>query len=305
MENFDMSQFVTESELEQAEKANEELENAVLASYDRFLYSEDVNTIAEIAKNIFGVAQSKNPDNVFFETNDNCIKWSIQQLSADMAQFLTVEGLLTHRMKAGLLTNVFSDENNKPFEVLPPNAPILKGTAYLGKLKDMKMVNHIIDNVVKVANIPTDKESGNVAIFEEPLSPATPQMTGFCIALFNLDDQQMSNLKRASKVKKASDKMSKFVGNASTAGYATAKMALDGVVTPGMELAGKMGGLVIGTGMTATAKTAMTAVDEITGAIARADLPHCQQVKSIKSNVATIAMQYGKGNKNDSFSFEF
>lgn len=303
--DFDMSQFVTEDELEKAEKANEEEENKVLVTYDRFLYSEDTNTIAEIAKNIFGLAQAVNPDNVFFETNDNCIKWSIQQLSADMTQFILVEGLLTHRMKAGLLQNVFADENNKPFEVLPSNASVLKGTAYLGKLKNEKQVNHIIENVIKVANIPTEGENSQLMIVQEPLNANTPQMLGYCIALFNLDGQQMSNLKRASKVKKASDKMSKFVSNASTAGYATTKMALDGIIAPGMDLAAKVGGLVIGSGVTATAKSGMTLAGEITGALVQADLPHCEQLNTIKSNCAKLAVQYGRQNKNDSFTFEF
>lgn len=303
--DFDMSQFVTEDELEKAEKANEEEENKVLVTYDRFLYSEDTNTIAEIAKNIFGLAQAVNPDNVFFETNDNCIKWSIQQLSADMTQFILVEGLLTHRMKAGLLQNVFADENNKSFEVLPSNASVLKGTAYLGKLKNEKQVNHIIENVIRVANIPTEGKNSQLMIVQEPLNANTPQMLGYCIALFNLDGQQMSNLKRASKVKKASDKMSKFVSNASTAGYATTKMALDGIVAPGMDLAAKVGGLVIGSGVTATAKSGMTLAGEITGALVQADLPHCEQLNTIKSNCAKLAVQYGRQNKNDSFTFEF
>ena len=49
----------------------------------------------------------------------------------------------------------------------------------------------------------------------------------------------------------------------------------------------------------------MTFVGELTGALVQADLPHCEQLNVIKSNCAKLAMQYGKGNKNDSFSFEF
>ena len=305
MENFDMSQFVTEEEMEQAEKENERLENEMLAQYDRMIFCEDPARINELVKNVFGVAQSMDTNNMFYESNDNYIKWSLQALSANPSQFLIVEGLLSHRMKAGLLTGMFEDENEKPFAVLPSNAPVLKGSAYLGKIKDMKQVNAIIDNVVKVAGIPTDENSKNIAIFEEPLNPALPQMTGFCIALINLDEQQMSNLKKASKVKKVSDKMTKMVDNFNTSGYGIAKMGLEGVVTPGVQMATKLGGLAVGTGITATAKGAMTFADEVTGAIARADLPHCKEVSSIKSNCAKIAMQFNRGQKDDSFSFSF
>ena len=294
--------FVSGDELEQAEQANEE---QVLEQYDRFLYCEDPNTIAELATNVFGFAQSVDPNNAFFETSDNYIKWSLKAMSNNMKQFVLVEGLLSHRMKAGLLANVFADENNATFKVMLSNADVLKGTAFLGKLKDMKQVNHIIESVIKVANIPTEGPNAQMTVVQEPINPNMPNMLGYCIVLFNLEPQQMSNLKRASKVKKASDKMSKFVSNASTAGYATTKAALDGIVTPSMDLATKMGGLVIGSVATGAAKSGMTFVGELTGALVQADLPHCEQLNVIKSNCAKLAMQYGRGNKNDSFSFEF
>ena len=294
--------FVSGDELEQAEQANEE---QVLEQYDRFLYSEDPNTIAELATNVFGFAQSVDPNNAFFETSDNYIKWSLKAMSNNMKQFVLVEGLLSHRMKAGLLANVYEDENNATFKVMLSNADVLKGTAFLGKLKDMKQVNHITENVIKVANIPVEGPNSQITVVQEPINPNMPNMLGYCIVLFNLEPQQMSNLKRASKVKKASDKMSKFVSNASTAGYATTKAALDGIVTPSMDLATKMGGLVIGSVATGAAKSGMTFVGELTGALVQADLPHCEQLNTIKSNCAKLALQYGKGNKNDSFSFEF
>ena len=294
--------FVSGDDLEQAEQANEE---QVLEQYDRFLYCEDPNTIAELATNVFGFAQSVDPNNAFFETSDNYIKWSLKAMSNNMKQFVLVEGLLSHRMKAGLLANVYEDENNATFKVMLSNADVLKGTAFLGKLKDMKQVNHIIENVIKVANIPVEGPNSQITVVQEPINPNMPNMLGYCIVLFNLEPQQMSNLKRASKVKKASDKMSKFVSNASTAGYATTKAALDGIVTPGMDLATKMGGLVIGSVATGAAKSGMTFVGELTGALVQADLPHCEQLNTIKSNCAKLAMQYGKGNRNDSFSFEF
>ena len=303
MESFDMSQFVTEEELEQAEKANEEQE--ILNAYDRFMYCENPAVIAELVLNVFEFAQSVQPDNIFYEASDNYIKWSLQSLSANMSQFVLVEGMLSHRMKAGLLQGVFENEHEKPFTVMPSNADVLKGTAFLGKIKDEKAVNNIVENVIKVAGIPVEGPNAQMTLVREPLNPAMPQMTGFCIILSKLEPQQMSNLKKASKVKKASDKVSKFVNNMSTSGYAITKGALDGIVAPSMEVATKMGGLVVGTLGTSAAKSSMTFVGEVTGALVAADLPHCEQLNVIKSNCAKLALQYGRGNKNDSFSFEF
>ena len=294
--------FVSGDELEQAEQANEE---QVLEQYDRFLYCEDPNTIAELATNVFGFAQSIDPNNAFFETSDNYIKWSLKAMSNNMRQFVLVEGLLSHRMKAGLLANVYEDENNATFKVMPNNSDILKGTAFLGKLKDMKQVNHIIENVIKVANIPVEGPNSQITVVQEPINPNMPNMLGYCIVLFGLEPQQMSNLKRASKVKKASDKMSKFVSNASTSGYAITKGVMTGIVDPSMQLATKMGGMVLGNLATSTAKSGMTFIGEMSEALVQADLPHCEELQKIKSNCSKLAVQYGRQNKNDSFSFEF
>ena len=294
--------FVSGDELEQAEQANEE---QVLEQYDRFLYCEDPNTIAELATNVFGFAQSVDPNNAFFETSDNYIKWSLKAMSNNMRQFVLVEGLLSHRMKAGLLANVYEDENNATFKVMLSNADVLKGTAFLGKLKDMKQVNHIIENVIKVANIPVEGPNSQITVVQEPINPNMPNMLGYCIVLFGLEPQQMSNLKRASKVKKASDKMSKFVSNASTSGYAITKGVMTGIVDPSMQLATKMGGMVLGNLATSTAKSGMTFIGEMSEALVQADLPHCEELQKIKSNCSKLAVQYGRQNKNDSFSFEF
>ena len=294
--------FVSGDELEQAEQANEE---QVLEQYDRFLYSEDPNTIAELATNIFGFAQSIDPNNAFFETSDNFIKWSLKAMSNNMTQFVLVEGLLSHRMKAGLLANVYEDENNATFKVMPNNSDILKGTAFLGKLKDMKQVNHIIENVIKVANIPVEGPNSQITVVQEPINPNMPNMLGYCIVLFNLEPQQMSNLKRASKVKKASDRVNKFVSNASTSGYAITKGVMTGIVDPSMQLATKMGGMVLGNLATSTAKSGMTFIGEMSEALVQADLPHCEELQKIKSNCSKLAVQYGRQNKKNSFSFEF
>ena len=301
MENL----FVDGDKLQDAETDIEEKANEILMTYNRFLYSENPDTIAELIMNVFELAQSIDPQNIFYEATEDRIKWSTQALSANMSQFVLVEGLLTHRFKAGLLANVFENEMGATVKVLPANSDILKGTAYLGGLKDMKQVNHIVENVIQVAGIPTEGPNSQMTVVNEPLNPAMPQMTGFCIVLFGLEPQQMSNLKKASKVKKASDKVSKFVNNMSTSGYAITKGALDGIVAPSMDLATKMGGLVIGSVATGAAKSGMTFVGELTGALVQADLPHCEQLNVIKSNCAKLALQYGRGNKNDSFSFEF
>lgn len=306
METFDMSQFVTEEEMkQQEEQAQQQAENEMLAQYDRSIYSQDPSRIAEMVKNIFMAAQNLDPENMFFEADENYIKWSLQALSANPAQFIIVEGLLSHRMKAGLLEGMFADENMAPFKVLPNGTPILKNTAFLGKVRDMKQVEDIKENVIRMAGIPIDETSENVAIFAEPLNPMIPNLEGYCIALINLSDQQMNNLRKASKVKKVTDKVQKVSDNFNTSTYGVMKMGLEGVATPAIQMAGKSAGLVVGALGVASFKGTAGAIAEITDQIAKADVRNCREVKEIKHNVTKIMQQFGKGSKNDSFSFEF
>ena len=300
-----MNQFMSGEELEQAEMEQQAKENEMLSQYDRSLYCEDPARIAEMVKNIFMTAQNMDPENMFFEADENYIKWSLQSLSANPAMFIVVEGLLSHRMKAGLLVEVYENENMAPFKVLPSGTPILKNTAFLGKIRDMKQVEDIKENVIRMAGIPIDDESENVAVFAEPLNPMIPNMEGLCIALINLTDQQMNNLRKASKVKKVTDRVQKISDNFNTSTYGVMKMGLEGVATPAICMAGKSAGLVAGTLGVATFKGTAGAIAEITDQIAKADVRNCREVKEIKHNVSKIMQQFGRGNKGDSFSFEF
>ena len=305
METFDMSQFVSEEEMRAQEEMEQQQANEALKEYDRVLYCADPARIIELVQNVFMPAYNLDTTNDFFESNDNYIKWSLQALSVNPSQFIIVEGLLSHRMRSGLLADMYANETMEAFKVLPNNVPILKNTAFLGKIKDMPAVENIKENVIRVAGIPVDESTENVAIVQEPLNPALPQLTGYCIALINLTDIQMSNLRKASKTKKVSDKMQKVAENFNTSTYAIAKMGLEGVATPAIQMVGKSAGLVAGTMGVATFKASASAVAEITGAVARADLRNCREVNEIKHNVSKIVQQFGGQSKDDSFSFNF
>lgn len=304
MENLNLDMFKTAEEIEQEEQ--EQATQEVMNQYDRVIFCESPGRIAELVQNVFAPAAAIDESNNFFEANDNYIKWSLGALSQNPSQFLVVEGLLSHRSKAGLLLDMYADEIGSEFRVLPGNNPILRNTAFLGGIPNEKVLADVQENVIRVAGIPVDEQSENLAVFQEPLNPALPNMVGYVIALINLTDIQMSNLKKASKLKKVANKTQKMVNNLNTTGYALAKTALEGVVTPAMQAGGRLGGLAVGTMGTATFKATATAVSEITGAIARADIRNCQEIKDIKQNCATIAMQFGRNKqKDDSFSFNF
>lgn len=303
--DLNMDQFMTEEEMAEQEAKEQQMENEMLAVYDRSIYCADSNRIAELAKNVFGIAQAIDPSNAFYEFNDNYIKWSLQALSNNPAQFILVEGLMSHRMKAGLLTDMYTSEAQDAVRVLQSNNPMLQSTAFLGKIKTPQMVETIKEDVIRLAGIPIDDNSENMIVVPEPLNPMIPNLEGYCICLINLDPQQMNNLKKASKVKKVSDRMAKAVDNFNTTTYGLGKMAVEGIVQPGAQVVGKAAGLAIGGVGVATFKGAANAVAEITDQIAKADIRNCREVQEIKHNVGRIMTQFGKGSKTDSFSFEF
>ena len=306
MENFDMSQFKTQEEIEAEEREAAALENEMLKQYDRSIWCEDSARIAELVQNVFTQAQKLNPSNIFFEATDNEIKWSLALLSADPSQFTIVEGLLSHRSKAHLLDGMFADEAEGVFRVLPSNTAVLKNTAFLGGIKDEKTVNNIKENVLKVAGIDITPANQSLAVFKEPINASLPNMSGYVIALINLDATQMTNLKRASKVKKVSDRVNKVVTNASTATYGIAKSAIDGIVVPGAQVAGQFGGLVVGGAVESVAKAGVKFASEMTNTGLRlAEIKDSKEISNIKYNAAQIAMKLGRDSKDDSFSFSF
>lgn len=305
MNNFDMSNFVTEEEMKEQEAQQQEQE--VLKNFDRQIFSPDSTRIIEIVKNIFEPAQAMDPTNDFWEATDNCIKWDINQLATNPSQFVVVEGLLSHRLQAGLLTDMFTDESGVPFKALPGNSPALKSTAFLGGIKDEKTLDVIKENVVKVAGISILPDSENIAIFHEPISANLPGMLGYCIALINLDPTQLMNLKRASKVKKVSDKANKVFNNASTSTYCIAKNAVDGIAVPAVEVGAKFAGLAAGGIAVGAAKGAAQFASEMSDAALKiVEIKESDQIKNIKNNCAQIAAKFGKNSaKDDSFSFNF
>ena len=162
MMDLNLNDFVSQEEMEAQEAEQERLQNEALSQYDRILYCADEARIIELVNNVFAPAQNFDPANMFYEASGNYIKWSLQALSQNPAQFIVVEGLLSHRMKAGLLVDVFENENMAGFKVLPSGTPVLKNTAFLGKVRDLKQVEDIKENVIRMAGIPIDNESENV-----------------------------------------------------------------------------------------------------------------------------------------------
>ena len=155
-------------------------------AYDRCLYCADTNRITELVKNVFVPVirvDSNNEEIVFYESNDNYIKWDTKAM--DLQQLQIIEGLLAHRKQVGLLADMYTDEMEKPLMTVNTNAPLLQGCVYLGGLKDEKQVNMILDKVVRVANIPVE-DNDKILIFKEAMSANMPQAETFVLLLTDL-----------------------------------------------------------------------------------------------------------------------
>lgn len=301
MLNLNMDDFKTEEEIAMEEA--EQMQQEMTREYNRTLYCENRDRILEVVQNVFQPAMS-NGNEIAFEYNDNWIKWDINSL--DVTQLVVIEGLLAHRMQVGLLAGMFADENGSPLKVLPTNAPFLKGTAFMGGIKDDKQFTDILYKVVKVANIPVENND-KIAKFVEPVSPEMPQNVNYVMALIGLTDTEMKSLRTASKVKKTADKVNKMSAQLNTVGYAMTKTVVDDIATPAVETVAKLGGAVLGGTVNAGFKGMSTAGNEILGTIVQADLKNYQPYQEMKSNAKKLAAQiFNSGeDKSDSYSFNF
>ena len=274
-------------------------------AYDRCLYCADTNRITELVKNVFVPVirvDSNNEEIVFYESNDNYIKWDTKAM--DLQQLQIIEGLLAHRKQVGLLADMYTDEMEKPLMTVNTNAPLLQGCVYLGGLKDEKQVNMILDKVVRVANIPVE-DNDKILIFKEAMSANMPQAETFVLLLTDLTPEEMINLKRSSKVKKTADKVNKVTNQINTVGFALTKTVVDDIGVKAMESTAKIGGAIIGGAVVGTFKGATTGVNEVLHSITQADLGNYAPYQEMKSNAKQLWKSFSKSGNNDSYSFNF
>ena len=302
MLNLNMDDFKTEEEI--AAQEAEEMQAEFTREYNRTIYCENRDRIIEMVEDIFQVAEQVSENEMAYEYNDNCIKWDIN--SFDMSQLIIVEGLLAHRMQVGLLNGMSADETGAPVKTLPTNAPFLKGTAFMGNIRDDKQFTDILYKVVKVANIPVE-DNDKIGKFVEPVDPNMPQNKCYVMALMGLNDTEMKSLRTASKVKKTADKVNKVTAQLNTVGYAMTKTVVDDIATPAVETVAKLGGAVAGGAINAGFKGASTAINEVLGTVVNADLKNYQPYQEMKSNAKKLAAQMfgGGADKSDSYSFNF
>lgn len=300
--NLDVNDLVTEEEM----KATEE-QPVVTAGkkYNRQLFCAQPDRIQELVTNVFVPAIKKDAngeDIMFYESSEDTIKWSTDEL--DATQLIIVEGLLSHRMQAGLLKDMYETMNQAPLKVFPGDAAFLQGTVFLGGIKDEKQYNQILQNVVRIANIPIENND-KIACFSETVNPAMPQSQGLVMALIGLDVTEMANLKRAAKTRKTADKVKKFTQQANTVGFGLTKAVMDDIANPLLETAGKIGGAVVSGTVTGTFKGATTFANEVVTGVVHADLGNYEPYKELKSNSKKLFASLGANKTTDSYSFSF
>lgn len=302
MLNLNMDDFKTEEEI--AAQEAEQMQQEMTREYNRSIFCENRDRILELVEDVFMPASQLSDKEMAYEYNDNCIKWDIN--SFDIIQLIVVEGLLAHRMQVGLLAGMSADENGTPVKTLPTSAPFLKGTAFMGNIRDDKQYTEILYKVVKVANIPVENND-KIGKFVEPIDPNMPQNKCYVMALMNLNDTEMKSLRTASKVKKTADKVNKATAQLNTVGYALTKTVVDDIATKAVETGAKLGGAVLGGTVNAGFKGLSTAANEVLGTVVNADLKNYQPYQEMKSNAKKLAAQMfgGSADKSDSYSFNF
>ena len=250
----------------------------------------DINTIAEIAQNIFVplVVEGEEP---FFETIENedfaLLKYELDNMDNRTARI--VEALLYNRAQDGLLDNVFSDQElSHKFEVLPEDSDILRGSFEI-----------TVDTEAKAKEIIRDIfDTANVRDIHVSLKPVAIGMTNFCkysILAVGLSPEQTNMLNRATSTKALGIKAKKVMNTASTVGYTSAKIIANDIVTPAAEVGAKFGGLVASTTVNAGYKAAATFADEFMSNCNKESFMNYEPAQRVAKNLKALFKKDGRG----------
>lgn len=250
----------------------------------------EIDTIAEIAENIFAPLQEGYEEPIF-ETveaeNTTLLKYDLNNLDTKTGRI--IEALLYNRAVDGLLDNVYSDQDmTVPFEVLSEEHDLLKGSFEI-----------TVDNETKAKEIIKDIfHTANVHEIHVSLKPIAPKMTKFCkfsILATGLSPEQTILLNRATTTKSIGLKAKKVMGSVSTVGYASAKIIANDIVTPAAEVGAKFGGLVASTTVNAGFKAGATFVDEFMSNCNKSSFKDYEPAQRVASNFKKLFNKSGQG----------
>ena len=297
--------YVEGNEMEQ------EMPEATAFEYDRSIYCEDSDRITELVKNLFIpliCKDSNGEDVIYYEHSDQCIKWNTQLLvgnNNNIKALILLEGLLAHRKATGLMTDMYTDETQKPLLTMDTKNELFNNFVVLGNINDEKMLKDISENVLRAANINVDNNE-DIIVLKECISAKLPNAEKYVLCMTNLTEEQMSSLKQASHVNKAVRKVSKITSKLNTTTYSLAKNVSEGIVTPLAESGAKLGGLAASTAITASFKAASTGVNEVLHNVNKADLKNYEPYQEAKKNAKELwASLTKRESRNSSYDFNF
>lgn len=252
----------------------------------------DINTIAEIATNIFvPLTENQLEGTSFFEVLDNenvsLLKYDLEQLEDRSARI--VEALLYNRKIDGLLENIFADEAmTKPFEVFAEDSEILKGSFEI-TVDNKDKAKEVIKDIFNTANI------RDVHVSLKPIAPGMFTFTKISILAVGLNEEQTLMLNRATSTKAMGIKAKKIMNTASTVGYSSAKILANDIVTPAAEVTAKFGGLVASTAVNAGYKAGATFVDEFMNNCNKESFAEYEPAQRVMSNLKKMFNKENRG----------
>lgn len=252
----------------------------------------DINTIAELAENIFvplteGLAEDVSFFEVLDSENISLLKYNLEQIDDRTARI--IEALLYNRKIDGLLENVFSDDNmTTPFQVFQEDSELLRGSFEI-TVDNKDKAKEVIRDIFNTANI------RDIHVSLKPIAPGMTKFTKISILAVGLSQEQTAMLNRATSTKAIGLKAKKIMNTASTVGYSSAKILANDIVTPAAEVGAKFGGLVASTAVNATYKAGTTFVDEFMTNCSKDAFTDYEPAQRVMSNLKKMFNKEGRG----------
>lgn len=238
----------------------------------------NTQAVEEIKVNLFdtiapGVAEIiAKPD-----SNDSILKWNIEQL--DDSNYIIIETALYYRQQSGLLTGI---------EVQIDES--VTNMCFAMPASSQEKANIILNDIFGTAKVPEE----SIVTLMQPFAPGIYNVTEMLIIAFNLSEDQLQAINGTATVAGFGQKINKTVRKVKMSTHGSSKV----LVNTGKEvaeLAGAVGGTLLGGTVVAGFAGGATAIDEFTNIVTKDAFVNHHATKSLTSKFKK-AFKIGESN---------
>lgn len=239
----------------------------------------NTQAVEEIKVNLFDTIEEGIAEVVVDPTKEGAsiLKWNIDSL--DDSQYIIIETALYYRGQSGLLTGLVLEIDES-----------VTNMCFAIPASSQEKANIILNDIFGTAKVP--KES--IVTLLQPFAPGMYNVTEMLIIAFNLSEDQLQAINSTATVAGFGQKINKTVRKIKMSTHGSSKVIV-GTTKEVAELAGAVGGTLLGGTVVAGFAGGATALDEFTNIVTKEAFTNHHATKSL-TNKFKKAFKIGESN---------